>query len=290
MKNLKFKLLSFASVLVLALFTTSCVDELSTEPEGTQQTAEELFKDPASYKQFLAKLYAGLATTGQQGPAGNGDVAGIDEGFSQYIRNYWNFQELTTDEAIIAWNDATIKDFHWHTWTPSDGFIKATFYRLAYQVTNCNEYLRQTTDEKLDSRGITGSVRNDIKAYRAEARFLRAMSYWHIIDLFGGASLETEYSSTEFHLPDYATREQLFTFVEQELTEMEADLLAPNSNEQFRVDKAAAWMLKAKLLMNAQVYVGVDRYADAMTYVNKVITETSYTLNPSYRNLFKARV
>lgn len=288
MENLKFKILSFVSVLFLAVFTTSCVDELSTEPQGTQQTAEELFRDPASYKQFLAKLYAGLATTGQQGPAGNGDVAGIDEGFSQYIRNYWNFQELTTDEAIIAWNDATIKDFHWHTWTQSDGFIKATFYRLAYQVTNCNEYLRQTTDAKLDSRGITGDVRDDIKVYRAEARFLRAMSYWHIIDLFGGASLETEDSSTEFHLPDYASRMQLFNFVEQELTELEADLLAPNTNEQFRVDKAAAWMLKAKLLMNAEVYVGVNRYADAMTNINKVITQTSYTLNSNYRNLFLA--
>lgn len=288
MKNLKFKILSFASVVLLLALTTSCVDELSTEPQGSQLTAEELFRDPASYKQFLAKLYAGLATTGQQGPAGNGDVAGIDEGFSQYIRNYWNFQELTTDEAIIAWNDATIKDFHWHTWTQSDGFIKAAFYRLAYQVTNCNEYLRQTTDAKLDARGITGSVRNEIKVYRAEARFLRAMSYWHIIDLFGGASLETENSSTEFHLPDYASRQQLFDFVENELTQIENDLLAPNSNEQFRVDKAAAWMLKAKLLMNAEVYVGINRYTDAMTYVNKVITQTTYSLNPSYRNLFLA--
>lgn len=288
MKNLKLKLFSLASVFVLTLITTSCVDELSTEPEGTQQTAEELFRDPAAYKQFLAKLYAGLATTGQQGPAGNGDVAGIDEGFSQYVRNYWNFQELTTDEAIIAWNDATIKDFHWHTWTPSDGFIKATFYRLAYQVTNCNEYLRQTTDAKLDSRGITGAIREDIKTYRAEARFLRALSYWHIIDLFGGASLETEDSSTEYHLPDYATRADLFAFVESELTDLEVDLMTPNSNEKFRVDKAAAWMLKAKLLMNAEVYVGVNRYSDAMTYINKIVTETSYTLNPNYRNLFLA--
>lgn len=287
MKNLKFKLVGLVSVLVL--LTTSCVDELNTKPEGgTQQTADELFQDPASYKQFLAKLYVGLATTGQDGPAGNGDVAGIDEGFSQYIRNYWNFQELTTDEAIIAWNDASIKDFHWHTWTISDGFVKATFYRLAYQITNCNEFLRQTTDAKLDSRGITGPIREEIKTFRAEARFLRALSYWHVIDLFGGASLETESSPTEFYLPEYATRAQLFAFVEQELTEMEADLKDPNTNEQFRVDKAAAWMLKSKLLMNAQVYVGTDRYADALTSVNKVITETSYSINPSYRNLFLA--
>lgn len=287
MKNLKINLLSLSSFLLL-LLTISCTDELNTKPEGAEQTADEVFSDPDSYKNFLAKLYAGLATTGQQGPAGAGDVAGIDEGFSSYLRNYWNFQELTTDEAIIAWNDATIKDFHWHSWTTSDGFIKATFYRLAYQITNCNEFLRQSTDEKLDSRGITGAVRDEIIVYRAEARFLRALSYWHIIDLFGGASLTTEDSPTQYYLPPYASRQDLFDFVEQELTEMESDLKDPNTNEQFRVDKAAAWMLKAKLFLNAQVYIGEDRNADALTYVSKVIDETSYTLHNNYRQLFIA--
>lgn len=287
MKNLKINLLSLSTFLLL-LLTISCTDELNTKPEGAEQTADEVFSDPDSYKNFLAKLYAGLATTGQQGPAGAGDVAGIDEGFSSYLRNYWNFQELTTDEAIIAWNDATIKDFHWHSWTTSDGFIKATFYRLAYQITNCNEFLRQSTDEKLDSRGITGAVRDEIIVYRAEARFLRALSYWHIIDLFGGASLTTEDSPTQYYLPPYASRQDLFDFVEQELTEMESDLKDPNTNEQFRVDKAAAWMLKAKLFLNAQVYIGEDRNADALTYVSKVIDETSYTLHNNYRQLFIA--
>jgi len=285
MKN--FKLISFSSLLLLFMFI-SCTDELNTKPEGTEQTADELYANPASYKQSLAKLYAGHATTGQKGPAGQGDVAGIDEGFSSYLRNYWNFQELTTDEAIIAWNDATIKDFHWHTWTASDGFIKATFYRLAYQVNNCNEFLRQTTDEKLDSRGVSGQLRDDIKVFRAEARFLRALSYWHIIDLFGGASLTTENSSSEFNLPEYASRQQIFEFVENELNELETDLKDPNTNEQFRVDKAAAWMLKAKLLMNASVYVGTDRMTDAYTAINKVVTQTSYTIHNNYPQLFMA--
>lgn len=287
MKNLKIKLLGFSSLFVF-LFLTSCTDELDTKPSGTQQTADELYADPASYKMFLAKLYAGHATTGQQGPAGQGDLAGIDEGFSSYVRNYWNFQELTTDEAIMAWADATIKDFHWHTWTASDGFIKATFYRLAYQITNCNEFLRQTTDEMLDSRGVEGSLRDEIRTFRAEARFLRALSYWHLIDLFGGASLTTEDSPTSFYLPEYATRAELFEYVEQELIEMDEDLAAPNSNEQYRVDKAAAWMLRAKLYMNAQVYVGTNRYTDAYTYVNKVITETGYFLHNDYRQMFLA--
>lgn len=288
MKNIK-KIVQYTFVSLLFFMQYSCTDDLNTSPDtGSSQDAEALFSNPDSYKQFLAKLYAGLATTGQSGPAGTGDLAGIDEGFSQYIRNFWNLQELTTDEAIIAWNDATIKDFHYHSWTASDGFLEATFARLAFQVTNCNEFLRQTTDEKLDSRGVTGDLRNQIKTFRAEARFLRALSYWHVIDLFGGASLETENSSIEYHLPAYASRSELFSFVESELNAINADLADPNTNEQYRVDKAAAWMLKAKLLMNAQVYLGVDRYTDAMSEIEKVINQTSYSINSNYRNLFIA--
>jgi starch-binding outer membrane protein, SusD/RagB family len=33
-------------------------------------------------------------------------------------------------------------------------------------------------------RGVSEAVRNQIAQYRAEARFLRALSYWHGIDLF----------------------------------------------------------------------------------------------------------
>ncbi len=89
-------------------------------------------------------------------------------------------------------------------------------------------------------------------------------------------------------MPDYASRAQLFSFVEQELSEIESSLKDANSNEQYRVDKAAAWMLRAKLLMNAKVYIGVDRYADALTYATKVINQSSYSLHSDYKELFMA--
>jgi hypothetical protein len=288
MKRTQIKLLSIVAFFLIIL-STSCTDELNQVPESSnQQSDEELFSNPDSYKQFLAKLYAGLATTGQEGPAGAADISGIDEGFSQYLRGYWQMQELTTDEAIIGWNDQTIKDFHNHSWTSLDVFINATFNRLAFQVNACNEFLRQTTDAKLDSRSVSGPLREEIKNFRAEARFLRAYSYWNLVDLFGGASIETEESSTEYHIPTYASRAEIFTFVETELTNLVADLKAPNSNEKYRVDKAAAWMLHAKLLMNAQIYVGTDRYADAKILINKVLTEATYATHSSYEQLFFA--
>lgn len=289
MKKFNLKLTGIG-MLFLALFLTSCTDDLdqSNPANAGNPSVEELYSNPAAYKQTLAKLYAGLATTGQNGPAGTPDISGIDEGASQYIRGLWLMNELSTDEAIIGWNDQTIQDFHSQTWTASDVFVNATFSRLDFQIKNCNEYLRQTTDEKLDSRGVSGDLRTSIATYRAEARFLRALSYWHFLDLFGGrVGLVTEESPTNYFLPEQATPQQIFEFVDAELTAIDPLLKAPKENEYPRVDQVGAWMLKAKLYMNAKVYIGTEKYADALPVLTKVIN-SGYALHADYRQLFIA--
>jgi len=159
----------------MALIATSCMKDLDTEPlDKNVTTTNKVFKDTLAFKEALAKIYGGYALTGQQGPAGDPDISGIDEGFSNYLRQYWNCQELTTDEAVIAWNDATIKDFHWHTWTPSDVFITAMYYRIMYQITLANDFISHC-DEYADKLSAAGQA--ELRHYKAEARFLRALTY-----------------------------------------------------------------------------------------------------------------
>lgn len=286
MKKTQIKLLGISLLLLVMLFP-SCTSELTQSPDNEDVVAgEEFFSKPESYKQYLAKLYAGFATSGQTA-AGSPDISGIDEGESQYIRGFWLMQELTTDEAVIAWNDGTIKDLHSQTWTSLDRFITATFARLSFQIVNCNEFLRQTTDEKLAARGLDAALIAEIKTYRAEARFIRAFTYWHLIDMYGGGSLVTEDSPTTFYYPEYATRAELYKFVDEELTAIIPELKAPKSNEAYRVDQAAAWMLQAKLYMNAKVYIGTDNYAGALPLITKVIG-AGYALHNNYNQLFYA--
>jgi hypothetical protein len=286
MKKTQIKLLGI-SLLLMVVFFPSCTGELDQSPKNSDAvSADELFSDPAAYKQTLAKLYAGFATTGQQGPTGKPDVSG-NEGESQYLRGLWLMQELTTDEAVIGWNDQTIQDFHSQSWNNADPFLKATYYRFSFQIVNCNEFLRQTTEEKLNSRGVSAADKAEILNYRNEARFLRALTYWHLIDTFGGGSLVTEESPITFYYPKYATRAELYAFVDSELTAIEPLLKAPKTNEAYRVDQAAAWMLQAKLYMNAKVYIGTDKYAEAVPLINKIIG-SPYSLHSNYNQLFYA--
>ena len=77
------KLFTLALIAGLGLGLTSCFNDLDTVPlDGDVETAGVVFDSPQAYEQVLAKLYAGLAVSGQQGPAGLPDISGIDEGFS----------------------------------------------------------------------------------------------------------------------------------------------------------------------------------------------------------------
>ena len=265
------------------LLTFSCAD-LDVSPK-TGTTANNTFNDALSYRQYLAKLYAALSLTGQDGPAGNTDLSIInDEGFTSYIRAYWKAQELTTDEAVIAWNDAGIQDLNTHTWSSDNQFVRVLYYRIFYLISLTNDFLRQSTDDVLDAYGIPAEEKPAIEIYRAEARFLRALAYWHALDLYRNVPLITSIS-TEF--PAQSTPDALFEFIERELAEIEPVMVDARQNEYGRADKAAVWMLQAKLFLNARVYIDEARDADVITACNKVIG-AGYDLTPNYRDLFGA--
>ncbi|MHA6248344.1 RagB/SusD family nutrient uptake outer membrane protein [Pontibacter sp. CAU 1760] len=271
---------------LLSLTAVSCTSELDQTPPY-EVTSATVYKDFSNYKQVLAKLYAGYALTGQQGPAGDPDITGGDEGFSSYLRQYWQLQELPTDEAVIGWGDAGLPDLHDMDWTPNNQFITAMFARIYYQVSLTNEFIRETTDAKLSDRGISGTNAELAREYRAEARFLRALSYYHALDLFGNVPFVTEKDAVTSFLPAQISRADLFDYVEAELLAIQDELINPMQNEYARADQAAAWMLLAKLYLNAEVYTGTARYNDAVTYSQKVI-DAGFTLEPNYENLFLA--
>ena len=274
----------------LALALVSCTSEIDSLEPINQDTPNNVFDNPDSYRSFLAKIYAGIALSGQDGPAGNPDIAGLDEGFSNYLRLYWNMQELTTDEAIIGWNDGTIKDLHYQNWTDGNEFIRTMFDRVMYQVSLCNEYLRQTTDAKLDERGVSGDLRTDIGYYRAEARFMRALSYYHALDMFQNVPFVTEDDPIGAFFPEQTNGVDLFNYLVQELTDIDPLLKGPGQNEYGRADQAAAWMLLAKLYLNSEIYLGQgqDQIANALTPIENIINSNQYQLEDDYTHLFLA--
>jgi len=264
----------------------SCKKNLILTPND-QVTSTAVYSTPAGYKQALAKVYAAYALTGNNGSAGSRDIAGIDEGTSDFFRLYWEAQELPTDEAVVGWGDAGLPDFHNMSWSSSNLFLQGLYYRCTYQITLCNEFIRQSSDDNLSSRGITGTDATNIRYYRAEARFLRAYQYAVLMDLYANPPFATEADPIGTTTPPQIDRKTLFAYIETELKAIDGSLVAPKQNEYGRADQAADWALLARIYLNAGVYTGTTRYTDAITYSQKVIN-AGYTLIGNYDNLMLA--
>lgn len=285
MKHISIKKLMLTGAVIVAL--ASCSKKLDLFPQN-DLTSETTYATAAGYKAVLAKVYAGLATTGNAGPAGASDIQGLDEGSqSPFIRGFFNCQELPTDEAVVSWNDQTIKDYHNLSWSSSDPFLYGLYSRLVYNVMLANEYLREATDEKLSARGITGAEATEIQVTRAEVRFLRAFNYWAMMDIFGKTTFIDESNVVGTTLPGEKSRADLFTYVDNELKAIETLLKPAKTNEYGRVDQGACWALQARLYLNAQVYTGTAKWTEAVTYAKKVI-DAGYALHTDYRQLFMA--
>lgn len=272
-----------AAALVFGLGMSACTD-LTVEPKSTV-TGANVFTDASAYRSFLAKLYAGLAVSGQQGPHGDPDIAGIDEGFGQYIRGLWQLEELPTDAGVIGWGDAGLPELVTSTWGSTNQFIGATYYRIFFQIALVNEFLRETSDARLAERGHQNIP--EIPQYRAEARFLRALSYWHGLDLFGDIPLVTEDYAAGDPPPEQVGRGPLFDFIESELLDIRGQMPPVGTAEYGRADQGTLSMLLAKLYLNAQTYGASDRYANALSEITTVIGGP-YSLDPVYHDMFLA--
>lgn len=274
--------------LLAAQGLSNCTKDLDRQPLNSN-TSEIQYSTPLGYKQVLAKAYGSYSLVSSTG-VGNSDVnvSGItDAATTDFLRSWWNLQELTTDEAKCAWNDANLQSFHNFSWTANNVLINAIYARSLFQITVCNEFIRESSDEKLNGRNISGHDATDIKYYRAEARFLRAFQYWVLMDLFANPPFVTENDPIGKYIPKQIQRKDLFTYIESELKEIESLLVPAGQNEYGRADQGAAWALLARLYLNAEVYTGEARYTDAITYSSKVING-GYALKTDYKSLFMA--
>ena len=141
----------YAAAFSLVLGMTSCLDDLDQTPIDVDSLTElDVYASEATAKRGLAKLYAALALTGQEGPAGQPDIQGIDEGTSQFTRMYYTHQVLTTDEAVVGWGDPGLPDFHAMSWGSGNDFIFGLWSRLAQEVSFCNSCLLYTSPSPRD--------------------------------------------------------------------------------------------------------------------------------------------
>lgn len=274
-------------IATLVALLSSCVQDLDTLPlNKTEPVSEYVYgTSEEAYLAGLTKIYFQFVSNDLT------DLQPMDGGASELIRAFWSVQETTTDEAKCSWeNDAWVRALNTNTWTEvQNDAVYAVYVRTLQGVAYVNEYLRQTSPERLASRGVSPELAARIDVFRCEARFLRAYFYWIALDCFGNVPFTTEnspFGGTYF--PKQAPRADVFNFCVSELRYLlsdSSDMPGPRLNYP-RADKGSVAGLLARMYLNAKVYTGTDMSLEAKDICEDIFT-MGYALCPSYADLFR---
>jgi starch-binding outer membrane protein, SusD/RagB family len=257
MKTNKFRL---TAVLALALSFTACTDLV--EKPYSEATPDNYFVNAASFEAALVPAYASLRN---------------------YIWNYWNLSEHTSDELQGPtrggdWGDGG----QWvrlnsHELLPNEGLINDLWSDLFTGVSRANNAIATFS-------GAPDSVKEKA-LFIAEAKALRAFYYYLLCDTFGNVPIVTVAQSDPANPPAQATRAEVVAFVESEMKAALPSLLdAPPSG---RFSKGAANAVLAKLYLNSQAWTGTAKWAEAAAAADAVISSGKYSLTSNYFDNFK---
>ena len=276
------KYIYILSVCTAAMFATSCIGDLDQYPHE-DITSESVYTSLQNYKSVLGKIYVSMVTKGQE-KDGNEDLSS-NRG-EDYMRCYFNLQEVGTDEAAYTWlSGENLTDISNLSWDANNPWVADMYYRIYYNIALCNEFLRNATDEKIS--GFSESERSEIVHYRAEARFMRALFYYHAMDLFRNIPFVTENDPVGSYIPPRYMAKDMFGYIESELKAIENDLLSKDECPYGRASKGAAYTLLAKLYLNAKTYIDETRYNECVAACQSAIGQ-GYSLESDYKKLFNA--
>lgn len=271
---MKKNILKIVFSLVL-LFSVSCTDDLNTEPIVELTLEELLAQDPNAVEGILSRLYGSFALSGPDGP-GSSDISD-DAGESPFLRGIVNLQDFTADAMKNRWGDNGLDQLTTTSdWTADNKFFRYLYNRIFFTIPQCNNLIAILENVDVENKEVIIS----------EVRFIRALAYYYLIDVFGKGVLATEGNFGETEPLPEASRQELFDYTEAELLAIEPLLLT--SNTYGRATRATAQMLLSKLYINAEVYTGTPRYTDALTYIDRVITDGGFTLATDFVSLFSA--
>lgn len=279
----KILILSFAAILF-----SSCLKDLDTLPLNTTDfTSENAYANEENYLKALSYINGYYMLVGQD-DAGNNDLGFSDSGQSEFLRQWFNLNEMTCDGLKCVWGDSYLTELQHDSWgTGSNDALVAVYTRAVKAIALANEFLLQTTDSKIDARGQS-SLKGEIAGFRAEARFHRAMFFYVLMDEFGNPPFPMP-ENIGGDNPSRITRADLFKWLETELLDLGSDNSAmPKKGDVAypRPTKGSVWALLSRMYLNAEVYTGTARWQDAKDAAQKVI-EMGYTIAPKYSDMFR---
>ena len=230
-----------------------------------------------------------------------GAVAAIYGQTSQTLagENFFHLSEYPADQitwrvwngGLWGWDEAMKTVLSWHNWTSESTIINNAWNGAWTAIGLSNLLLSDLEGLSASSLGMTDA---QLAQYVAEVRTIRAWNYYCIFELWGGALPLNTSASSEVPGsadPDWDTScKKIYDFIATELDETVGALAKDDENHSMvnRANQAMNRLLKARLLLNAEVFIGENHYDECEQLSKDIISGTygNYAIDSNYRNLY----
>ena len=273
MKVFKYSIMAIA----VAFGLTSCTD--LDEKVYDRIDASVYYQNEASVKGAVAAIYNQTSST----------LAG---------ENFFHLSEYPADQltwrvwngGLWGWDEAMKTVLSWQNWTSESTIIRNAWSSAWTAVGLANLLLNDL--EKLNA-GSLGMSDQQLQQYIAEVRTIRAWNYYCIFEIWGGAlplntSASSEVPGTAD--PDWNTScKKIYHFIATELDESNSALGIDQNNQlKNRANQAMNRLLKARLLLNAEVFIGENHYDECEALSKQIINGDfgKYALAENYRDIY----
>tara|TARA_R110002050_G_scaffold289068_1_gene441471 strand:+ start:30402 stop:31940 length:1539 start_codon:yes stop_codon:yes gene_type:complete len=197
--------------------------------------------------------------------------------------NMWSLNGASTDELVIPTKGTDwFENGHWqrlhrHEWLPTEPYLNINWNMLYFGVNSCNRVIYQLeeigTDEAL--------------AFVPELRAFRAFYFFHLMDLYGGVPLITDFLDDN-PSPSRASRKEVYDFIESELKSTLNDLSRDVTSSYGRMNFYAAQATLAKLYANSEEYIGEARWEDCLAACREITGSGAFSMTLDYFDNFDA--
>lgn len=200
-----------------------------------------------------------------------------------YSTFYNNYAECINDlDKSMIWMSAFAGYASWRTFgsreveiQPTFGPIATMWQKMYIHISRANYFLDNIDKVNMDETKKATMI--------AEARFLRAFSYFWLSQTFGNVPLSTTtLTFDKANSISQSSEEEVRAFVLSELTEIASDLpIEQSSSEKGRIERGAALALKGRVLM-------VDKkWSEAADTYKQIMDMNRYEIDPRFKKLFE---
>jgi len=241
-------------VILACLSMVGCDDFLDREPLDQINTAN--FYKTASDADLAAKA-----------------MYSVPQGINWYGKS-WMITEIPSDNSTSGGNDPDFSPIDNFT-VNADNIPNAEFWTEHFRlVSYANQVLENVSGINMDEE-VKASI-------LAEARFMRAFSYFDLVRIYGAVPIITDVATIDTDVFVFRDEvDDVYDFLVADLEEAIKDL--PDERASSNLGRATSGAARSLL---AKVFLTIERYDDAMSLCREVISSGRYQLVEDFGDNF----